>query len=167
MTALNCYFTLPTTHYTHYTHFSDETPLQSPLFSPLDHSIADPINPLLALRSPYASPPPSPSMTASQGSSARLMQIQTSAAYSNQTASRPRPSPIQQNVLHVTSDDSSSDDSSESLGSGMVSPPELARCSRCQRHQSLDLVTGKSNMVSYGLNLWYCTRCAGMVGLNR
>jgi len=39
MTALNCYFTLPTTHYTHYTHFSDETPLQSPLFSPLDHSL--------------------------------------------------------------------------------------------------------------------------------
>jgi hypothetical protein len=151
-----CYFTIQTTAYSH---FSDETPCCSPTFSP-GETPADPTNPLLAYRESQHlfSLPPSPRMPPS------LMQVQTSAAH-GQTASRPRPVP-QQNVLHVTSDDSmSSSSSSSSFSFGMMSPPELARCSRCQRTPSLDIKTGKSNMVPYGLNLWYCNRCAAMVGL--
>ncbi|KAK3075904.1 hypothetical protein LTR53_000333 [Teratosphaeriaceae sp. CCFEE 6253] len=99
-----------------------------------------------------------------------VMQAQTSAAHGHRrTPSRPSAHPIQ-NVLHVTSDDSASSDSDSSTGDespmfGMASPLELARCSRCQRMPSLDVRTGKSNMVQYGLNLWYCNRCAGLVGM--
>lgn len=89
--------------------------------------------------------------------------------------SRPQPQP-QQNVLHVTSGDSSSSlsssssSSSSSFSSGhgsmhnIYSSPEVARCSRCHRTPSIDIQTGKSNMVQYGLNQYYCSRCAHMVG---
>lgn len=153
-----CYFTIiPPVH----RHFSDETPCCSPTFGPDESSSSDPSNPLLAYRSRahYTSTSP-PHMSS-------FMQAPTSAAHGH-TLSRPRPQPVQ-NVLHVTSDDSSSsssDGSTRSSGEfGMASPPELARCSRCQRTPSLDLKTGKSNMVRYGLNLWYCNRCATMVGM--
>jgi hypothetical protein len=46
----------------------------------------------------------------------------------------------------------------------IFSSPEIARCSRCHRTPSIDITTGKSNMVQYGLNQYYCSRCAGMVG---
>jgi len=153
----DCYFTITPPAYTHW---SDETPCCSPSFSPSEQTPADPVNPLLALRS-------SSQTTHSRTSSmASLMQVQTSAAHSR-TPSRPDATPLQ-NVLHVTSDDSAnSSDSSDSDCSvfGMSSPPELARCSRCQRTPSLDVRTGKSNMLQYGLNLWYCNRCAGVVGM--
>ncbi|KAF2719153.1 hypothetical protein K431DRAFT_206621, partial [Polychaeton citri CBS 116435] len=89
------------------------------------------------------------------------------------TSSRPKPRPMQ-NVLHVTSDSSASSSDGESSTSNSSSSPSptlmhclpdnMIRCSRCQRSQSIDIKTGKKNMVQYGLNSWYCTRCAGMVG---
>ncbi|KAL1588436.1 hypothetical protein WHR41_02762 [Cladosporium halotolerans] len=91
---------------------------------------------------------------------ADLLKLQTAAAHG--TPIRPRPVP-QQNLLQVTSDDSSSS-SSSSMSMDAYSAPEIARCSRCQRTPSHDTKTGKSNMVQYGLNLWYCSRCASMVG---
>ncbi|TKA61515.1 hypothetical protein B0A55_13116 [Friedmanniomyces simplex] len=98
---------------------------------------------------------------------ASFMQTQTSAAQ-GPASSRPTPRPMQ-NVLQITSEelDTSSDrsDSSDSSFFGLASPPDTARCSRCQRTPSLDVRTGKSNMVQYGLNLWYCSRCAGLVGM--
>ncbi|KAF2765685.1 hypothetical protein EJ03DRAFT_199787 [Teratosphaeria nubilosa] len=150
-----CYFTItPPTHH----HWSTETPCCSPAYQ--DQTPADPTNPLLASRElQQLDTPPTPAMVAA----ANLMQLQTSAAHGPPT--RPRPVP-QQNVLHVTSDDSlPSDSSPSSYQSGMMSPPEMARCSRCHRTTSVDVKTGKSNMVQYGLNLWYCNRCATMVGL--
>jgi hypothetical protein len=143
-----------------YSHFSDETPCCSPTFSPDELSpSADPRHPLLASRTTAQ-----PTANTTRIHTSSLMQAQTSAAHG--LTSRPRPHPVQ-NVLHVTSDEAcSSDDSSSSIDFGIASPPELARCSRCQRTPSLDLKTGKSNMVQYGLNLWYCTRCAAMVGLS-
>lgn len=143
-------------------HFSDETPSCSPTSSsPDEQPLSDPANPLLAYREPYTRHTPAASPMSN------FMQAQTSAAHGHQP-SRPRPYPVQ-NVLHVTSDDSTSSDSGpsskSSLDFGMASPPELVRCSRCQRTPSLDIRTGQSNMVQYGLNLWYCSRCACMVGL--
>ena len=147
-----CYFTINPPTYDHYT---VETPLATPLQSPGVYTPADPYNPLLAYRAPQT-----PSMA-----SANLLKLQTAAAHGH--PSRPRPQP-QQNVLHVTSDDSSSSSSSSSSSdsdSDYWSPPETARCSRCQRTPSIDIHTGRSNMIPYGLNLFYCSRCAGMVGM--
>lgn len=87
----------------------------------------------------------------------------------NQQQIRPQPQP-QQNVLHVTSDDSITSTTSSSYASStgsrhnIFSSPESARCSRCHRTPSIDIQTGKSNMVEYGLNQYYCSRCAAMVG---
>jgi len=155
-----CYFTIcPPVHH----HFSLETPCCSPTFSLSElETPADPTNPLLA----YREPPYLPSILSAPSPPVSLMQAQTSAAHDS-TTSRPRPVPAQ-NVLHITSDDSTSFDSSSSASSyasGMMSPLELARCSRCHTTSSIDVKTGKSNMVQYGLNLWYCSRCASMVGL--
>lgn len=143
-----------------YNYFSTETPCSSP--EPLlnDDAFAYPEHPLLAYReiqnincdAPY------PSRMASN-----LMSMQTAAAHSH-SASRPRPYSMQ-NVLHVTSDDSISSDSSKSSMDSATSCLDVARCSRCQRTPSVDIKTGKSNMVAYGLNLWYCSRCASIVGL--
>lgn len=139
-------------------HFSAETPCCSPVFSP-GETPSDPSNPFLAYRQQHTpSVCSSPTMAASS-----LLQLQTAAAYGH-TSTRPQPRPVQ-NVLEVTSDDSTTSTSSSSSSSSHTSSLELARCSRCQRTPSTDFRTGKSNMVEYGLNLWYCTRCAAMVGL--
>lgn len=145
-----CYFTLSP-------HHDAQNPACSPTYSAAgDETPADPVNPFLAFRQLPHSPSHAPSMAAN------FMSLQTSAAHSH-TSSRPRPQPIQ-NVLHVSDDSGSgSDTSSDYAGS---SPPlASARCSRCQRTSSNDVNTGKSNMLQYGLNLWYCRRCADMVGL--
>ncbi|EMF17128.1 uncharacterized protein SEPMUDRAFT_113150 [Sphaerulina musiva SO2202] len=91
-----------------------------------------------------------------------LMSMQTSAAHGHTPTNRPGPMPMQQNVLWTNGDSSS--DSSDSGQSPIEIPP---RCSRCQRTPSIDIQTGKSNMVSYGLNNWYCSRCAALVGFKR
>nr|POE77392.1 hypothetical protein CFP56_09039 [Quercus suber] len=146
-----CYFTIPITRSTN-NHFSVETPCCSPTFDAEQPSASDPVNPFLAYRVPALH------MSSKMDS---LMQAQTNAAHGNSPL-RPRPRPLQQNVLHVSSDDASS---SSSDSSDSYEHPESARCSRCQRTPSLDGRTGKSNMVPYGLNLWYCSRCANIVGL--
>jgi len=164
---LPCYFTYNPPVYDH---FSVETPSASPtpIHSP-GQPDCDPSHPLLSYRPPQQ---------ATNMASSDLMRMQSAAAH-HTSPIRPRPVP-QQNMLQVTSDDSintssssnrsSSTSSSNSSSSSrtsldMFSAPEIARCSRCQSTSSVDLKTGKSNMVQYGLNLWYCSRCAGMVGL--
>lgn len=151
-----CYFSIQPPTYDHL--ITTETPCYSPTLSPLE-TPTDPTNPFLAYRGPQNfSSPSSPTL-------GTLLQMQTAAAHKH-SPSRPRPYPVQ-NVLHVTSDDASSSDSSSSSASGSpkASMEIVARCSRCQRTPSTDLRTGKSNMIQYGLNLWYCSRCAAMVGM--
>lgn len=140
-------------------HFSTETPLASPTFSLTEDTASDPYHPLLAYRDIEPTLPASPKM------SANLLQLQTTAAHST-AAARPAPRPTQ-NVLQVTSDSygSSSDGSESSSTSVHTSSCEYARCSRCQRTPSIDVRTGQWNMIQYGLNLWYCSRCAALVGL--
>ena len=138
----------------------------SPVSIPDETSISTPGTPtafLLPSRDPSISGVLSPTTEIS------LMQRQTSVAHKSMS-SRPKPQPVQ-NVLHVTSDDSnsalssSSDNSFDSSTAHMASELEFARCSRCQRSASLNSGTGNKTMVQYGLNLWYCIRCAAMVGL--
>jgi hypothetical protein len=80
---------------------------------------------------------------------------------------RPQPQP-QQNRMDHNSDGCVSSTPASTSGRGSMhnifSSPEIARCSRCHRTPSIDITTGKSNMVQYGLNQYYCSRCAGMVG---
>lgn len=138
-TSQPCYFTYdPPTLYHH--HFRSETPLSSPTFNPHERRVSQ-----------YSS------LTMA---SATLLQLQTAAAHGHLI--RPRPTPTQ-NVLEVTSDDSAHSNDSLSFADSFSSP-EAARCSRCQRTPSIDIKTGRSNMVSYGLNNYYCSRCAAMVG---
>lgn len=148
------YFSIsPLNHTHHYDHFSTESPCCSPALSPTEvTSFAQ--HPLLARRESISYTMPA----------ASLLQLQTSAAHGSSSPSRPQHI---QNVLHVTSDDSTSSDSSKSSVSSSYSTPEFARCSRCQRTPSIDYKTGKSNMITYGLNSYYCNRCAGMVGLTK
>ncbi|KAF2172106.1 hypothetical protein M409DRAFT_62915 [Zasmidium cellare ATCC 36951] len=149
-----CYFTITPPSYDH---FSVETPYCSPTFCPDDCTPAYSQHPLLASRELFS---PLHDLDHPKATTS-LMSMQTSAAHG---APRPKIYPMQ-NVLHVTSDDSTS--SSGSNNSSYGSSPELARCSRCQRTPSVDVRTGKNNMVQYGLNLWYCNRCAALVGLTK
>jgi hypothetical protein len=147
-----CYFTIqPSTYLYRYT---TETPLTSPPLStgeiPSSH--------LLSFHQPST-----PTMASN------FLKLQTAAAHGQPI--RPRLVP-QQNVLHVTSDDSSSSDSDSSPPTSSSvdhtwasSGPEAARCSRCHRTPSIDIRTGRPNVVQFGLNSYYCTRCAAMVGL--
>lgn len=116
---------------------------QSPTTSSPLHDITPchPDHPLLAQRELYSSGHFHTNMAAN------LMSVQTSAAHGHSPSpTRPRPTPMQQNVLWTNSDDSTS--SSESGETSMEAP--VARCSRCQRTPSVDIQSGKSNMVSYG-----------------
>lgn len=153
-----CYFSIPQPSYI-YDHYTAETPSCSPGLSPIE-TPADPTNQLLA----YGVPQNVITTTStSTNNRPTLLQMQTSAAHGHST-SRPRPHPMQ-NVL-LTSDDGVSSDGSTSSNDSAKSSFDVARCSRCQRTPSLDVSTGKSNMIQYGLNLWYCSRCAAIVGLN-
>ena len=84
-----------------------------------------------------------------------------------QPLARPQPQP-QQSRMDINSDGSVSSTPTSTSGRGsmhnILSSPEIGRCSRCHRTPSIDITTGKSNMVQYGLNQYYCSRCAGMVG---
>lgn len=150
-----CYFSISVPFY-------DRFSTESPLFSPTYHSLttpSNPENPLLAGTERQESHSPiSPTPATSS-----FLQMQTAAAHGHQ-ASRPRPHPVQQDVL-VTSDDSSASDDNSSSSGSTNSSIDLARCSRCQRTPFVDLKTGKNNMIRYGLNSYYCSRCAGLVGL--
>lgn len=143
-------------------HFSLETPtiISPAVFSP-NETIAHPQHPLLAHREVPSSPTTASPTTMSSNSS--FLSRQTTAA-NGSSPSRPR-SIAGPSGLHVTRGDSSSSASSSSSVTSNSSTPEIARCSRCQRTQSIDLQTGKSNMIQYGLNQYYCSRCASIVGL--
>lgn len=141
---------LSDTYNNNYDHFSTESPCSSPAFSPTE-ATSLPQHPLLARRESnfYIMPV------------ASLLQLQTAAAHS---ASPKRPH--LQDVLQVTSDESTtSSNSSKSSMESLYCPPEFARCSRCHRTSSIDQKTGKSNMISWSINSYYCRRCAEVVGL--
>ncbi|KAF2234378.1 hypothetical protein EV356DRAFT_501942 [Viridothelium virens] len=148
-----CYFSLRVQTNSH---FSDETPCSSPTSAEFSASgtLSDPNNPLLALRGnslDMASP--------TRGS---ILQLQTAAAH----PSRPRPQPLQD--MLVTSDDSSDSSSSSSISSSSTPAIQTVRCSRCHRTTSVDnSMPQKSGMLQYGVNQWYCTRCATIVGYGR
>lgn len=148
-----CYFTITTNR-----HCADETPC-SPTSTGLDEiPLLAPEITLLALRERY--------LLSTITTPVPYKSVMSASASHSHSPSRPQPVPLQ-NVLDVSSDDSSSSDdgSCSSYDNLLASPSEYARCSRCQRTPSLDINTGKSNMVRYGLNSYYCNRCAGMVGL--
>ncbi|KAF1353480.1 hypothetical protein BDV97DRAFT_116163 [Delphinella strobiligena] len=146
----DCYFSIPSSLPT------DETPSSTALSTPSED---------IATNHPLGSPKfytyqPSPRKYIMDVS--RFLQVQTQAAH----IPRPQPQPLQ-NVLHVDDESLSSPGSESSSPSNSNSLPVSAapaRCSRCQRTLSVDMSAGK---VSYGLNLWYCSRCAGMVGYNQ
>ncbi|KAG8627611.1 hypothetical protein KVT40_005094 [Elsinoe batatas] len=146
---------------------SVETPLYSPEYQNLDTPIAEPGNPLLAIRPAAATA--SPYRPTNKMDASKLLQLQTQASLQPARA-RPQPHPVQD--VHIVSDSSansrtSNDSGASSSSSGksiFTSSMATARCSRCHRTPSLDVTTGKSNMIEYGLNLFYCTRCANIVG---
>jgi hypothetical protein len=147
------YFSLPV-------HFdaahSDETPLWSP-YLPVE-TPCDPEHPLLALRSPQLSDCHNhPVMETS-----KLMQHQTAAAY------RPQAQPVQ-NPRHLALESTSSDstESSTSSDTDSITMESAVRCCRCHRSLSAGVDATKSGFVSFGTNLYYCSRCASLVGYNR
>ncbi|OJD32023.1 uncharacterized protein BKCO1_4200062 [Diplodia corticola] len=160
-----CYFSfVPPSHpeTSFVDHFSSETP--SPGLYSDDLSVqtpSEPTNPLLAAR------PWSVSFTVSPAAmdASKILQLQTAAAYSYQ--SRPQPQPVQ-DVLDLSpmssrsgSDASSSTSSSSRTSvSGEVPTVQFIRCSRCHRTDT----AGSKKMIGYGINSYYCVRCADIVG---
>ncbi|KAK8226844.1 hypothetical protein HDK77DRAFT_502848 [Phyllosticta capitalensis] len=146
-------------------HYSIETPSPGPNYEILSpRTPSEPSNPLLAARNP---PPACLNMSATMDpASTKVLQLQTAAAY------RPRPQPVQ-DVLDLSPIDtrtssSASDTSSSSTSSarGSVSSAsttpvlQFVRCSRCHRSGS----QGSKDMVGWGMNSYYCARCADLVG---
>jgi len=179
----SCYFSLsrPTTS----TNISSDTPMPTSDYQTCEVVTPDASHPFLAMTPPPLSVSRSGSGSGSESAPvpttqrpkmdiSKLLQMQTQAAHPHAQPVRPQPRPLQ-DVLHV-SDDFSENNSDESIASVDVemrspSPDEIirspiahARCSRCHRTPSIDLTTGKHNMIEYGLNSFYCIRCAGMVG---
>ncbi|KAE8445357.1 hypothetical protein EG329_013479 [Mollisiaceae sp. DMI_Dod_QoI] len=118
--------------------------------------------------------------------SSRFFQLQTEAAYSSRSASpspsphRPKSTSSQYNSRSSTSSESSSGSSSYSssysepqrysMDSATQPRVEVLRCSRCAKCVET-IVTSRggedasaSGMVKFGHNLYYCDRCARMVG---
>ncbi|KAB2580684.1 hypothetical protein BFW01_g6630 [Lasiodiplodia theobromae] len=139
-------------------HYSTETP--SPALYDLSvQTPSEPSNPLLAARDWPVSFVVSPAaMDAS-----KILQLQTAAAYSYQN--RPQPQPVQ-DVLDLSpissrsGSDASSASSSRTSVSGESPSVQFIRCSRCHRTDT----AGSKNMVGYGINSYYCVRCADIVG---
>jgi hypothetical protein len=45
---------------------------------------------------------------------------------------------------------------------------DIVRCSRCQRSLSIENASSPApGVVQFGMNSYYCSRCASMVGFNR
>lgn len=158
-----CYFSI---QHDQQSSYNDETPSTTPFTPSSETILSDPSNPLLAYRPCLQSPTNSTTTTnPTRTRMDSLLQLQTQAAHIP-SPRRPQPQPLQ-NVLAFGDDSTESDDSnsSSSTFSSMQSQLDVARCSRCHRSQSINMSTGKAtNMVSYGLNLFYCTRCANIVG---
>lgn len=148
-----CYFSIRPRTTRDYT-CPDETPLSS-LSTPSDEDISCPKSTHSIAFQPHLDNPSTFKMDAS-----RLLQLQTQAAHPMSLV-RPQARPLQ-DVLYVEDSSERSPDSETS--SPPTSSPSTARCSRCQRTLSF---TMESARVSYGLNLYYCARCAEMVGYKR
>ncbi|EYE93606.1 uncharacterized protein ASPGLDRAFT_44536 [Aspergillus glaucus CBS 516.65] len=50
---------------------------------------------------------------------------------------------------------------------GTASNFDIVRCSRCQRSMSLEKDEKTPGVVRFGMNSYYCSRCASMVGYPR
>lgn len=145
-------------------------PLETPLYSPdfvEDLVTPDPTHPLLASRPTTISSPECPKRPLPTMNASKLLQLQTQAAHPK--AVRPQPRPLQDmfNIYddtEATSDDSIDSNTSDDAASSAAPVLQHARCSRCQRDSSIDLTTGRSNMVQWGVNSFYCNRCAKIVG---
>ncbi|GAM83377.1 hypothetical protein ANO11243_013640 [Dothideomycetidae sp. 11243] len=174
-----CYFSLAPSQTP--ASLSSDTPLASPEPHHCDAPMADPSNPLLAVNLAAAQPPHRYN-TSRMVDASNLFQLQIQASHQPERRLRPGPRPLQ--------DDSTlRDDLAISRNSPSMTPSHVAgspnpsysdcstpspessmnhaRCSRCHRTPAVDLATLKSNMIEYGLNLFYCTRCAEIVGLRR
>lgn len=159
-----CYFSfIPSSrpHTSDYaSHFSQETP--SPGLYSDDLSVrtpSEPSNPLLAARLPPVN------LTGAAMDASKVLQLQTAAAYSYQN--RPQPQPVQ-DVLDLSpissrsGSDTPSASSSRTSVSGDSPTVQFIRCSRCHRTDT----AGSKNMIGYGINSYYCVRCADLVGYN-
>lgn len=158
-----CYFSFIPHSHSHpddASHFSAETP--SPGLYSDDLSVRTPshsTNPLLAARFS----PVSLAFTSAAMDVSKLLQLQTAAAYS-----RPQAQPVQQDVLDLSpicsrsgSDASTASSSSSRTSVSGDSPTvQFVRCSRCHREGT----AGSKHMVGYGINSYYCRRCADIVG---
>lgn len=159
-----CYFTIQPSRSSS---ISSETPIYSPAEYHYPETPSEPSNPLLALRETPSVFPLSDNMSST--AAANLLQLQTTAAYS---PSRPMIQPLQQNVLDVSDDSTTSrastDSSSSSTSTSRGYTSHIVRCSRCQRDgYPGDGRHATSGMVSFGTNLHYCKRCASLVGYYR
>ncbi|KAI9748240.1 MAG: hypothetical protein M4579_007279 [Chaenotheca gracillima] len=106
---------------------------------------------------------------------AALLQLQTEAAY----RTRPQSHPVQQEFLDTSaasSDDgsmashSSSSSNSRSPARGEPEPAQLYTSTTADSGSGAatdDWSTNGQGMVRFGHNLYYCARCASMVGLKR
>ncbi|KAF2838007.1 hypothetical protein M501DRAFT_915906, partial [Patellaria atrata CBS 101060] len=145
------------------THFSIETPLPSPADSSGELPSPDPYNPLLA----YRELPTPLDMTANSQAS-KVLQLQTTAAYTQM----PRKAQAIQDVFDLEDDGSedatetySRSSSTSSTANSTPVPPTFVRCLRCRRDFSTgSAVSTGSHKVQFGVNLYYCGRCASLVG---
>ena len=87
-----------------------------------------------------------------------ILQLQTQAANGAR--------PIQNPLPKANRSDESISTVSSSGSSSPKSSLDIVRCSRCQRSLSIDtsLPANQSGAVRFGLNSYYCTRCANVVG---
>ncbi|KEQ92725.1 hypothetical protein AUEXF2481DRAFT_7461 [Aureobasidium subglaciale EXF-2481] len=151
-----CYFSI---QHNQHSSYNDETPLTTPFSPSGENVVSDPSNPLLAYRPCLQSP----STVTIRNRMESLLQLQTQASHIP-ASRRPQPRPLQ-NVLAIGDDYLDASGHSSSSSGSSQSTMEVARCSRCHRSQSIDMSTGKAaNMVSYGLNSFYCLRCANITG---
>ncbi|KAI9849652.1 MAG: hypothetical protein M1837_002777 [Sclerophora amabilis] len=118
----------------------------------------------------------------------RLSQPKSQATYQNSPdAQQAQDALLTTDEESASASDGFSSSPSSSLGSQDWAPTapspapmtEIMRCSRCQRSMSQsagsdgngallgDWSTNASGMVRFGHNLYYCARCASMVGLKR
>lgn len=79
---------------------------------------------------------------------------------------RPEPKPLQK-IVNTTSSENlhtGSFESNPSTPIDLLLQLKGMRCSRCRETNNLYTNNGHPAMLNYGLNLWYCVRCASFVG---
>ncbi|KAJ4507061.1 hypothetical protein HRR83_008327 [Exophiala dermatitidis] len=97
--------------------------------------------------------------TGTMASTPSILQLQTRAATGTE--------PIR--IVQGSSSGKSHDNSSTASSSASASPKsslDIVRCSRCQRSLTIDpsLPMRQSGAVRFGMNSYYCKRCANVVG---